>query len=332
MIPQSLSSTSLKTDKLTRIRVGISSCLLGNSVRFDGGDKHNSYVTHTLNNYFDFQTFCPEVEAGMSIPRPPIHLVRDNNVISIKEVKNWQNDHTKRLQDFCTTTDKRIEPLCGFILKKDSPSCGMERVKVYNKQQPKSPPMRVGTGVFAAYLKKHYPLLPLEDEGRLNDPVLRENFIERVFIYHRWCHLINNGITKHKLVNFHADHKYIIMAHSPAEAKKLGQLVAAVGSHDFKMMQEKYIASLMALLQIRVSRGRHANVLSHLMGYIHNELSSDDRAELVETINQYQRGYLPLIVPITLLKHHFRKHPKPYIERQHYLNPHPSELMLRNQL
>lgn len=332
MTQQNACQNAPDTDAATRIRVGISSCLLGNSVRFDGGDKHNSYITNTLNNYFDFQPFCPEVEAGMSIPRPPIHLVRDENVIYLKEVKNWQNDHTQRLANFCETIHERVAPLCGFILKKDSPSCGMERVKVFDKRYPKSPPMRVGTGVFAAYLKKHYPLLPLEDEGRLNDPILRENFIERVFIYHRWYDLSKNGMTKHQLVNFHADHKYIIMAHSPAEAKKLGQIVAEAGLRDFNEIQQDYIMRLMALLQIRVSRGRHANVLSHLMGYVHNELSSDDRAELVETITQYQRGYVPLIVPITLLKHHFRKYPKPYIERQHYLNPHPSELMLRNQL
>lgn len=316
----------------TRINIGISSCLLGNKVRFDGGEKHNSYVTNTLSAYFDFVSFCPEVEAGMAIPRPPIHLVRKDNVIYIKEVKDWSRDHTHSLESFCHTTADRIQPLCGFILKKDSPSCGMERVKIYDAEHPKSPPVREGTGVFAGYLKTHFPLLPLEEEGRLTDAVLRENFIERVFIYHRWHNLKNQGMSMHGLVNFHADHKYIIMAHSPSEAKKLGQLVANTDGLELKELSETYIATLMSLLQKPVSRGRHGNVLSHLMGYLHDDLDSQDRAEMVETIEQYQQGYLPLIVPLTLLKHHFRRHPKPYIERQYYLNPHPRELMLRNQL
>jgi uncharacterized protein YbgA (DUF1722 family)/uncharacterized protein YbbK (DUF523 family) len=315
-----------------RINIGISSCLLGNQVRFDGGDKHNSYVTHTLGAYFDFVSFCPEVESGMAIPRPPIRLVKVDNVIHIREVKDNSKDHTETLQNFCEKTPPRLEKLCGFIFKKDSPSCGMERVKVFDERYPQGLAVREGTGIFAKYVQENFPLLPLEEEGRLNDAVLRENFIERVFIYHRWREAEAAGMDKHGLINFHSDHKYIIMAHDQAEGKQLGQLVAKVGATEFETLKNEYITRLMALLKKRVTRGRHANVLSHLMGYIHNELEADDRAELVEMIEQYQQGYVPLIVPITLLKHHFRKYPKPYIERQYYLNPHPGELMLRNQL
>lgn len=324
----------MKSPHDKQINIGISSCLLGNAVRYDGGQKHNAYITKTLSDYFDFVSFCPEAEAGLGIPRPPIRLVKLDNRILLKEVKDHSKDHTAALDSFCqaSSTQQRLASLSGFILKKDSPSCGMERVRVYNGEHMDHPPIREGTGVFAQHMQQHYPWLPMEEEGRLNDPVLRENFIERVFVYQRWREMLAEGMSKKALVNFHSDHKYIIMAHDQNKGQQLGQLVAKTGITDLKRLHDDYIVRLMALLKTCATRGRHANVLSHLMGYIHNELESDDRAELVDMIEQYQQAYVPLIVPITLLKHHFRKHPKPYIERQYYLNPHPRELMLRNQL
>jgi uncharacterized protein YbgA (DUF1722 family)/uncharacterized protein YbbK (DUF523 family) len=316
-----------------RIKIGISSCLLGQHVRYDGSHKRDGYITGTLGQYFDFVALCPEVGVGMGIPRPTIHLIRRDNAIRVVNVKDDELDHTDVLENYINTVIPPLQSVCGYILKKNSPSCGMERVKVYNPDKPNQPPERDGVGVFARGLRERFPLLPMEEEGRLCDPVLRENFIARVFIYHRWRLLESFGLTPADLVDFHADHKYILMAHDQEHARQLGQMVAQAGTvEDFPQLADAYIRLLMASLEKRVSRGRHANVLMHLMGYLKADIDALDREELLETIHQYRSGYVPLIVPITLLKHHFRRHPQPYIERQHYLNPHPGELMLRNQL
>lgn len=316
----------------TKPQLGISSCLLGNTVRFDGGHKHNAYITASLGEYLEFIPFCPELSAGLGTPRPPIHLVKRGQNLHALNVKNHSIDLTEAL----TSTSQQllaqaaVTQLSGFILKKDSPSCGMERVKVFDEQATSQPPERTGIGLFATALQHAYPNLPLEEEGRLCDPVLRENFIGRVFVYQRWQKLTQQAPTANALVEFHADHKYLIMAHSQTGLRELGQLVAQAGKTDLAALQQQYIQKLMQILTRKATRGQQANVLSHLMGYLPEHLERDDRAELVEMIQHYQQGYLPLIVPITLLKHHFRKHPHPYIERQYYLKPHPSELMLLN--
>lgn len=318
-----------------KIKVGVSSCLLGNAVRFDGGHKKDKYLVKTLGQYFDFIPFCPEVGAGLGTPRPTIRLVRskDSDIIRAVEGKDGSKDHTAALRTYSESVLDKILPLSGYVLKKASPSCGMERVKVYIEDHPKSPPDHTGSGIFVQVLKQHYPNLPMEEEGRLCDPILRENFIERVFVYYRWQQLEQAGLTPAGLVSFHSDHKYSIMAHSQSGLQELGQMVAGAGqSDDFQGLCQQYIRRLMECMTLRVNRGRHSNVLQHLMGYVSDAIDRDDRAELVNTIERYQQGYVPLIVPLTLLNHHFRRHPREYIERQHYLNPHPSELMLRNQL
>lgn len=313
-------------------KVGISSCLLGNKVRFDGGHKNNRYLSNTLVNYFDFVTMCPEAGAGMGIPREPIRLVQYGEDVRAIGVKDQSQDYTKPLENFGVQSSHTLERLSGFILKKDSPSCGMQRVKIYNGHYPDASPQRVGEGLFARFLKQHYPHLPVEEEGRMCDPVLRENFIERVYIYRRWQELEEKGIKPVDLIRFHSDHKYIIMAHDQYKAVLLGRLVAKAGREYFEEIKANYIDLLTEILKKRVSRGQHANVLFHLMGYLRPELDSADRNELSSTIEEYRNGYVPLIVPITLLKHHFRKYPHSYINRQHYLNPHPCKLMLRNSL
>ena len=314
--------------------LGISSCLLGNSVRFDSGHKHNAYITDTLGEYFDFVPICPEMSAGLGVPRPPIHLVKRAEGIRLLNVKNHAVDVTEQLTTASQTllADPNLANLSGFILKKDSPSCGMERVKVYQEQATGHPPERSGIGVFAAALQAQYPNLPLEEEGRLCDPILRENFVGRVFVYQRWQTLLQTPLTANALIQFHSDHKYLIMAHDQTGLRELGQLVAQAGTTDLAVLQAQYIQKLMQVLAKRASRGQQGNVLSHLIGYLPEHLDRDDRDELVETIRYYQQGYVPLIVPITLLRHHFRKHSHPYIERQYYLKPHPGELMLLNSI
>jgi len=318
-----------------KLKVGVSSCLLGQAVRYNGGHKKDKFIVNTLGEYFDFQAFCPEVGAGLGIPRPTIRLVRDTKQAPIRavEVTQGERDHTQALEEYSHSIIEQLRPLSGYILKKDSPSCGMERVKIYRQDKPNTAPSKQGSGVFANIVRQHFPELPMEEEGRLCDPVLRENFIERVFVYHRWQQLMEEGVTPAKLVNFHADHKYSVMAHQQNVTAELGQLVASAGScEDFGELCQRYISLLMQVMALRVSRGQHSNVLQHLMGYISDVIDRDDRAELVDVISRYQQGYVPLIVPLTLLNHHFRRHPNEYIARQHYLNPHPAELMLRNQL
>jgi uncharacterized protein YbgA (DUF1722 family)/uncharacterized protein YbbK (DUF523 family) len=311
---------------MNKIPVGISSCLIGQNVRFDSGHKRDSYIVGTLGEFFDFYPFCPEVAIGLGIPRPTIHLVKINGDIRCVGVKDATNDVTDRLRDYASQEQPAFTDLCGYILKKDSPSCGMERVKVFTTGQPS----KEGVGIYAQEMMHNNPLLPVEEEGRLGDPGLRENFIQRVYIYHRWKQLLAEGLTVNGLMTFHARHKLIIMSH--ADYRELGQLLAGMGKDNVADIAHDYIQKLMKLLKIVVTRGNHVNVLQHIQGYLKNDLSADDKIELCEIIERYRSGEVPLIVPLTLLKHHFRKSPDPYIENSYYMSPYPQELRLINQL
>ena len=313
------------------IRVGISSCLLGEEVRFDKGHKRDSYVMGTLSAYFEFVPVCPEMGIGMGTPREPIRLVGNPARPSAVGVRSKDLDVTDALEGFAAQTVQRLQAagISGYILKRGSPSCGMERVKVYS---PKGMPSHSSSGIYARVLMEGMPLLPVEEEGRLGDPVLRENFIQRVFVYHRWQRTAMSGMTPGKLVDFHTRHKLILMAHSQAAYRRLGQLVARAGSEAMDDLAASYISESMATLKRRATRKSHANVLMHLMGFLKRSIDREDKAELAETIDAYRVGQVPLVVPMTLLNHHFRRHPDPYVEGQHYLAPHPKELMLRNVL
>ncbi len=314
------------------IFVGVSSCLLGESVRYDGGHKHNSYVTQTLGRFFTFQPVCPEVAIGLGTPRPPIRLVRaepGNAPVRAVGIKDPALDVTEALEAFGERMARELGHLSGYIFKRASPSCGMERVKVYRAGRD-VPPDNDGQGIYARELMQALPLLPTEEEGRLSDPVLRENFIERVFIYHRWQQLVRDGLTPAALVGFHTEHKYIIMSRGDDGYRTLGRLVATAGKADLTTLATDYSTRLMTLLRRPATRKRHSNVLMHLMGYLKKHLEAADKAELLELIDAYRHGRLPLIVPLTLLKHHLRRHPNAYLLRQHYFSPHPEELMLRN--
>ena len=313
---------------MEKIIVGISSCLLGNEVRFDGGHKRHSYIEQTLGQYFQFRPFCPEVESGMGIPRPVVQLRNTDHGIRCVEYKDHNVDVTERLRTVSEQQHHWLSGLCGYILKKDSPSCGMERVKVYGDHMP----TRNGTGIFAEYLKQQFPILPIEEEGRLGDPGLRENFIQRVFVMQRWQQLRQQPLTAHGLMTFHSRHKLIAMSHDQNQARMLGRIVAVSHSGSMDAMAERYISALMACLKIVATRGNHVNVLQHIQGYLKNKLDADDKKELIETIENYRLGIVPMIVPITLLKHHFRKQPDAFIDSSYYMSPHPAELALFNEI
>lgn len=311
-----------------RIKVGISSCLLGESVRFDGGHKHLRLCNDSLSRFFEFVPECPEVGIGMGIPRKPIRLIGDVAAPQAVAVHDYSLNYTEKLTAFGQQKAHEYSDLCGYIFMKNSPSCGLFRVKVY--QENGYPAPETGRGLYADALKKAHPLMPMEESGRLSDPLLRENFITRVFAFYDWQQLVNSGLTHHKLINFHARYKYSLMAHSPAQYTELGRMLADAGKYDVEGLAERYFTALMTVLSKIASRKTHTNVLMHIQGYLKKKLSSSEKQELADIIDRYRTAELPLIVPITLLKHHFNNHPDVYITKQAYLQPYPDALSLRN--
>ncbi len=318
----------MKKNDNSKIKIGISSCLLGEEVRFDGGHKKNSYITGVLTQHFTFVPFCPEVAAGLGTPREPIRLLREGDDIKCVGVKTPEWDVTEQLEAVAKPKRDWQNSLCGYILKKDSPSCGMERVKVYNKGAPN----RSGVGLYAQGLMSNFPHLPVEEEGRLEDPHLRENFIQRVYVYRRWLNLQEHGCTLGALQDFHASHKYIFMSHNQQKTRELGALMANHDGLDLDTLTQLYIADMMSLLKNIATRKNHVNTLQHIQGYLKTHMDNDDKEELSEIIADYHQGLLPLIVPITLLRHQFRKYPHEYIGHSFYMDPHPGEMMLLNHI
>jgi uncharacterized protein YbgA (DUF1722 family)/uncharacterized protein YbbK (DUF523 family) len=311
-----------------KIRLGISTCLLGEKVRYDGGHKLDWFLTETLGQYVEYVPVCPEVECGLPIPRKSMYL--EGNPDSPRLVTS----HTKQdiTEHMVQWAKKRVaqlekEDLCGFIFKSNSPSSGMERVRVYNE---KRIPVKKGIGIFARIFMEHFPLLPVEDEGRLHDPKLRENFIERIFALKRWREVLRKKESRGNLVNFHTKHKLLILSHSPKHHQIMGKLVAQAKDLSLKGLFGQYQNLLTEAFRLKTSPRKNANVLQHIMGYFREELSFDEKKELLEIIDLYRKEYVPLIVPITLINHYVRKYDQPYLKEQFYLNPHPIELQLRN--
>lgn len=310
------------------VKVGISSCLLGREVRFDGGHKRDAFISGVLSRWFEFVPVCPEVEIGLGVPREPIRLERRDGAVRVVGTRQPDLDVTERLRQHARRIVDSHRDISGYVFKSKSPSCGMERVKVY--AGPGGVPTADGVGEFARSVMELWPDLPVEEEGRLNDPVLRENFVERVFTYKRWQDLAADGLTAPGIVDFHTRHKLMIMAHSQQAYRELGRAVAACGDEDPQRFGDRYVNALMAALHTRASRKNHTNVLKHVQGFLKDRIDSTDKQELNEVMERYRLGQVPLVVPITLLNHHFRRHPDSYMQRQIYLNPHPPELMLRN--
>ncbi|MDA1082772.1 MAG: DUF523 and DUF1722 domain-containing protein [Gemmatimonadetes bacterium] len=318
----------MSDESIGTIRIGISACLLGQQVRFDGGHKRDTYITELLANYFEWVPVCPEVEVGMGTPRESVRLVGSveaPRMVTGRSLVDWTGRMTRYARD-------RVEVLKslnldGYILKRKSPSCGMERVKVYAES---GMPAYDGVGLFARELLARLPNLPVEEEGRLNDPQLRENFIVRVFGHARWRNLRAQRFSAGRLVAFHARHKLVLMAHSQTHLRTLGKIVSNLKGKSAAEVLDAYETGFFDALRCPSTRARHANVLNHIAGYFKREASSLARQELAEVIDRYRRGLLPLIVPITLLRHHLLIFPQPYLQDQVYLQPHPQELLLLN--
>ncbi len=311
------------------IRLGVSACLLGREVRYNGGHQLNRYLTDTLGPFVEYVPVCPEVETGMSIPREPVRLVGDvgsPRIVGRRSGEDW----TDRMRVW---TGKKLgelakEDLCGFVFKAKSPSSGMARVKVYPPEG--GQPRYDGRGFFAGMFQDRFPRLPVEDDGRLNDARLRENFITRIFTMKRWRDTVEKERSVGSLVQFHTRHKLLIMSCSVEACRKLGKLVAQAGEIDLGTCLDSYLGQLIQALQLKTTTKKNVNVLQHILGYFKKELTGDEKQECLDLVEAYHKELVPLIVPITLMNHYVRKYGKDYLAGQVYLHPHPLELKLRN--
>ena len=310
------------------IKLGISSCLLGENVRYDGGHKLDRFLTGTLGQFVEYIPVCPEFECGLGVPRESMRLVGDLSAPRLVTTRTNQ-DHTDRMLKWARrrVVELEKEGLCGFIFKRNSPSSGMESVRVYNE---KGMPAKKGVGIFARAFMEHFPLLPVEDEGRLHDAKLRENFIECIFVFKRWREMIALPKRRGHLVDFHTKQKLLVLSHSENHYRQMGRLVAKAKELTIGNLYKKYQRFLMEALRLKTTTKKNVNVLMHVMGYFKKQLSGDEKQELLELIDHYRSHYVPLIVPITLINHYVRKYEQPYLKQQYYLHPHPIELHLRN--
>ena len=314
------------------IPIGISACVLGQKVRFDGGHKLDRFIRDTLGTYVRFVPVCPEFEIGLGIPRESLRLVRGGATgaqLRLVAPKSG-SDRTERMQTYAHKRLKQLaqEKLCGYILQKGSPSCGMERVRIYSR--PGVAPARNGRGIYAQALMAQFPNLPVEEDGRLNDAGLRENFIERIFAYRRFRSLFGGRWKMGDLVAFHSREKLLLLSHDRPNYDELGRMVASAKGRDRKLVAGEYETLFMTGLRKMATRGKQTNVLQHIAGHFKKLIDASDRQEVQEVIDSYRVGHVPLVVPITLLKHHVRRHGIEYLAQQTYLEPHPTELMLRN--
>ena len=310
-----------------KIRVGISSCILGNPVRWNAGHKMDKYLAHTLGQFVDYVPVCPEVEVGLGVPRESMRLVGNPERPRLITFKS-KTDHTDRMVRWARKRVRELEKenLCGFIFKSDSPSSGMIRVKVYND---KGMPHKVGVGIFAREFMDQFPSIPVEDDGRLNNPQIRENFIQQIFSMKRWRDINTGRRTMGKLVEFHTRNKLLLLSHSQKHYRLMGRLVAQGKQLPTGELYKQYQDLLLETLKLKTTIKKNINVLQHLMGYFKKQLSTDEKQELLETFDHFRREQVPLIVPITLINHYVRKYQQPYLKHQTYLHPHPLELKLR---
>jgi uncharacterized protein YbgA (DUF1722 family)/uncharacterized protein YbbK (DUF523 family) len=313
-----------------RVKIGISTCLLGESVRWNAGHKLDRFLRDTLGQFVEYVPVCPEVEAGFGVPRESFRLVGDPQNPRLITFKS-KEDHTDHMIQWAQNRVKELENenLCGFIFKSDSPSSGLMRVKVYSE---KGMPQKKGIGLFARVFTEHFPLIPVEDDGRLHDPKIRENFIESIFVMKRWRDLPLDRSRVGNLVDFHTRHKLLILSHSQHHARLMGKLVADAKQRPFEEVHREYEHLLVDAIKLKTTPKKNLNVLQHLMGYFKKQLTSDEKQELLDIFDQYRQGLVPQIVPITLINHFVRKYDQPYLKQQVYLHPHPVELKLRTYL
>lgn len=312
----------------SKIRLGVSACVIGEKVRFDGGHKSSVFLVDELAPWVEFVPFCPEMSAGLGSPRPAIRLVLKDEQLRIMGSSKRSLDVTESLLSAVDSLALKAKGLTGFVFCAKSPSCGMERVKVY---QPSGDPLpETRSGVFAGKMMGSYPHLPCEETGRLNDRLLRESFLCRLFCHGQWQQLCQTGLTRAGLVEFHSRYKLLLMAHSPEHYRKIGPMLSDLKGQDLHSLGEQYIQCLMEGLAVTATRKKHTNVLMHIQGYFKRQLSSVDKTALTEMILRYQQGLLPLNTPLEMICHHLRHNPDDYLQLQTYFQPYPAELVVKS--
>ena len=315
---------------MTEMRLGVSACLVGDEVRYDGGHRKYPYLVDVLARYFTLVKVCPEVGVGMSTPRETVQLegrAEAPRMIASETGRDW----TARMNRWSRTMVRELktEDLCGFVFKKNSPSCGVFGVKVFDD---KGRLAESGSGLFALEFRRKNPLMPVEEEGRLEDPHVRENFLERVFAYHRLNKVFAGSWKRGAVVDFHSREKYFLMAHSPKHLKQLEQLVVTIGQRPRGEFKTLYMTGFMEAVAVKATHARHTKVLRSLVVCLRDHLTVPEHARVVGLIEQYRSGLIPLVVPLTLLAHFSELHEVPTLAGQTYLHPHPAELMLRNRV
>lgn len=323
-----LLSTNLFWGLKMKIKLGISTCLLGEKVRYDGGHSHDRFLTQTLGQFVEYLPVCPETECGMPIPREALRLegpsddprlmTRKTRLDKTDQMKTWIRNRLDELSE---------ENLCGFIFKSKSPSSGLYRIKVYGDD---GRVRKNGTGLFAKALTQTFPRIPVEEAGRLNDPKLRENFIENIFTLQRWRKFCHEDMTLAGLIAFHTQNKLLILSHNQEIYRQMGRIVARGKSYEFHTLTAEYESLLLKALRLLTTIPKNMNVLHHIMGFFKKQINPDEKKELLSVFEQYRSGFVPLIVPVTLVNHYVRKYDPPWLKTQTYLNPHPVELKLRN--
>ncbi|MBV7314505.1 DUF523 and DUF1722 domain-containing protein [Shewanella sp. NIFS-20-20] len=308
-----------------RIQLGISACLMGQEVRFDGGHKRSTYVLHELKDMFDYLPICPEMAIGLGAPRKSVRLVRDQDTILLQSA-DGQLDITTPMNHYCDSKVAELSELGGYLFCAKSPTCGMERVTEYKIGTNNG--TKTGVGVFARALMDAYPLMPVEETSRLNDSHIRDNFFTRVYAYHDWRCMLAKGLTKHELLQFHSRYKYLLMAHNQSIYRELGPLLATM-ENDVEAVAKQYFSGFMQALKCHATRKNQTSTLQHIQGYFKKQLNTSQKAELSDAIMQYRQGLVPLLVPITLINHYVREFSTEYIANQVYLHPHPQVLKLR---
>ena len=323
-------NNSLINHEDSKPTIGIGACLVGQAVRYSGDSKRKNPHIENIKNHLNLNSFCPEMAIGLGVPRETIRLVGDLGNIRLTDSNTQTKDYTEPMKNYAAQVFASNPDMAGYILVKGSPSCGYARVKRYNE---KGNSMGADAmGLFAEELHKHDPLLPLEEDGRLNDAMLRENFISRVYAYNDWKETVKAGINHRSLIEFWARYKYMVMAHSINNYKTIGRLLANNQHESIDALAQEFITLLMDSLKSMASRKSRTNVLEHIRGYLKKQLSSDDKQELSQVINQYRSGIVPLVVPLTLLRHHFKRHHHDYIAKQVFFQPYPDQLSLRNHI
>lgn len=314
---------------MSKIKIGISACLLGEKVRYNGGHTRDRFITDQLSEYFEYQPLCPEVAIGLGVPRETIRLVKKDDQIRAVMNKTGE-DYTEQLDNYAKEVIPMLNPICGYILKSKSPSCGMERVKVYDDSG--KPSDAKGAGIYAKRLQEQCPSLPIEEEGRLHDPLLKENFIKRVYIYHDWQQLVANGLTAECVINFHSRHKMTLILHHYGESKDLGRMISGITAQTVAEIAPDYFSGVMQTLKRVATSRHHAQVLTRVVTSINEQLDAEQKRDILNMIDEYAAGELPLSAPIRLVRHYLKSIDEPYLAQQSYLQPYPDGLGLMKSL